>query len=211
VNQRSESQPSLKEYYTSIKGLSTAVAAVAVPLASKIIGSESAAYLFPPLGNIEDVARAGFVALCLAVSLGVYFLVYTSSLPRSARIIWVSLFIAVVSLITYLAAYQGFVRRVNITAISKSVYVSVGYQRTEFANQTFGSATDLEMLRARGTSEEEIERLWTEKSVIVARLVLYFSCVLTSLALLFLFSFAVAHDVPRPDSTAKKADAAGSG
>jgi hypothetical protein len=115
-------------------------------------------------------------------------------------VIWVALTFTTVCLLAYLAAYQRFVRRIEIPSRGEtSVYVSVGYQRTVFADQTFGSASDWEMLRARGTSEEEIGRLWTAKSLIIARLGLYFSCSLTTLALLFLFSFGLAHDISRQD------------
>jgi len=210
VNAPPESQLSVKQYYASIKGLATAVAAVVLPLASKIIGSDSTAYVFPPLGNMEGVARVGFVALCLGVSLGVYFLVSAKSTVSLRRVIWLALSIAVVCFVIYLAAYQRFVRRLDIPARHESVYVSVGYQRTSFANQTFPNATDLEMLRGRGSTEEEIERLWTIKSIIVARLTLYSSCVLTSMALLFVFSFAVAHDIYPPEATIKASEAAAS-
>jgi hypothetical protein len=209
VNADPKSQLSVKQYYASIKGLATAVAAVVLPLSSKIIGPDSTAYVFPPLGNMEGVARIGFVALCLGVSLGVYFL-SAKSIVSPRRVIWLALFTAIVCFGIYLAAYQRFVRRLDIPARHESVYVSVGYQRTSFADQTFPNATDLEMLRGRGTTEEEIERLWTIKSIIVARLILYSSCVLTSMALLFVFSFAVAHDVHSPDATLKASEVAAS-
>ncbi len=156
---------------------------------------------------MEGVARVGFVALCLAVSLSVYFLVSTKPLSSPARVIWPALLIAIVGLASYLVAYQGFVRRIDIPSRDESVYVSIGYQRTQFANQAFSGATDYDILKARGTNEEEIERLWTLKSIIVARLALYFSSVVTSLALLFLFSFAVVHEVP-PDAKVEESEAA---
>jgi len=206
VNAVRKSTLSLKQYYASVRGLSTAVAAVALPLASKIVGSESSAYImFPPLGNMEGVARVGFLALCLAVSLGVYFLVSAGSLSSPTRVIWCTLFIALVNLAIYLVAYQSFVHRIDIPSRGESVYVSIGYERTPWASQIFGNASNSDMLKARGPSEEEIEKLWTVKSIIVARLALYFSCVLTSLALLFLFSFAVAHEIPS-NSIGKESD-----
>src|SRR5208283_4435937 len=115
----------------------------------------------PPLGNMDGVARVGLVGLCLGVSVGVYFLVAAQPLKSPSRVIWAAFFFAGVGLLAYLSAYQGFVRRVDIPSRETSVYVSVGYQRTAFADQTFGPASDWEMLRARGTSEEEIGRLWT--------------------------------------------------
>ena len=185
----------LKRYYSSVRGLVTAIAAVALPYASKIVGTESAAFVFPPLGAMDGVARLVFLALCLGVSLGVYFLVAGDPPRRTSRVIWVSMLGAIVCACAYLAAYQRFVVRVDIPSRETSVHVSVGYERTPFSAQVFGSASDREMLRTRGTDEEEIERLWTMQSIIVARLALYLSFVLTSLAFLFIFSFAVAHDV----------------
>jgi hypothetical protein len=190
---------SLKQYYVSARGLSTAVAAAALPFASKIVGADAAAYIFPPLGGMDGVARVGLVALCLGVSMGVYFLVAAQSPKTPSRVIWMALFFAALFLIAYLSAYQRFVRRIDVPSLGTFEYVSVGYQRTAFADQTFGSASDWEMLKARGTSEEEIERLWTPKSLTIARLALFFSCALTTLTLLFLFSFGLAHDIPRQD------------
>lgn len=189
----------LQQYYTSARGLCTAVAAVALPFASKIVGSDSNAYLFPPLGDMNGIARVGLVAMCLGVSVGVYFLVAVRAPKSPSRIIWGTLILAAVSLLAYLSAYQRFVRRIDVPTREMSIYVSVGYHRTAFADQTFGLATDWEMLRARGTSEEEIGRLWTEKSIIIARLGLYLSCSLSTLALLFLFSFGLAHDISHRD------------
>jgi hypothetical protein len=186
----------LKQYYTSARGLITAAAAVTVPFASKVVGSDSAAYVFPPLGGMEGAARLGLVLLCLSVSIGVYFLA-TADKPKSpSPVIWTTILLAVVCLAGYLAAYQRFVRRIEVPSRETSVTVSVGYQRTQFAEQTFGSASDWAMLQARGTDEEEIEHLWTAKSVIIARLTLYLLCVLTTLSFLFLFSFALVHDIP---------------
>jgi hypothetical protein len=186
VSADAHTRVSLKQYYLSARGLSTAVAAVVLPLASKIVGSDSSAYLFPPLGDMDGIARVGLVALCLGVSVGVYFLVAAQPPKSPSRVIWAALLFAAICLLAYLSAYQRFVRRVDIPSRETSVYVSVGYQRTAFADQTFGSASDWEMLRARGTSEEEIGRLWTARSIIVTRLGLYFSCSLTILFLLTL-------------------------
>jgi hypothetical protein len=204
VNAELHPRVSLKQYYLSARGLSTAVAAVALPFASKIVSSESSAYLFPPLGNMDGIARVGLLALCLGVSVGVYFLVAARPPKSPSRIVWGALFLAAICLLAYLSAYQRFVRRIDIPTRETSLYVSVGYQRTAFADQTFPSASDGEMLRARGASEEEIGRLWTEKSLIIARLLLYLSCSLATLALLFLFSFGVAYDISHQDFTKTK-------
>ena len=165
MNAKLHPRVSLKQYFLSARGLVTAVAAVTLPFASKIVSSDSSAYLFPPLGNVDGIARVGLVALCLGVSVGVYFLVAVQPPKSPSRIIWSALLLAAVCLLAYLSAYQRFVRRIDVPTREVSLYVSVGYQRTAFADQTFGSAPDWEMLRARGASEEEIARLWAEKSL----------------------------------------------
>lgn len=186
---------SLEQYYTSARGLATALAAVAVPFASKVVGSDWAGYVFPPLGGIDGAARLGLVLLCISVSIGVYFLA-TAQPPKSpSPVIWAAILLALICSTAYLAANQRFVRRIEVPSRETSVTVSVGYRRTQFAQQTFGPASDWAMLKARGTDEEEIERLWTVKSVIVARLTLYLLCALTTLSFLFLFSFALVHDI----------------
>jgi hypothetical protein len=196
---------SLTQYYKSARGLSTAIAAVFLPFASKIVGENAATYLFPPLGSMDGPARVGLVALCLGVSLGVYFLVAVNPVKSPTRMIWSALLVSAVCLFAYLAFYDAFIHRVEIPSRGTSLYVSVGYQRTEFAKQTFGSASDEEMLRARGPSEEEIRRLWTRQSLIIARLGLYSSCVLTTLSWLFVFSFALVRDMSvRKSGTEKK-------
>jgi hypothetical protein len=189
------SRITLKQYYSSARGLTTAIAAAAIPFASKLVSPDVAAPVFPPLGSMDGPARIGLLLICLSVSIGVYFLISPRP-PRSpATVIWLTLAVAVVSTIIYLVSYQAFVRRIEIPSRHTSVHVSVGYQRTDFANQTFGAASDWALLQARGTDDEEILRLWTAKSLILARLCLYSSSALATASFLFLFSFAVAHDI----------------
>jgi hypothetical protein len=66
------------------------------------------------------------------------------------------------------------------------VQVSVGYERSDFAKANFAGDTDWELLRERGTGEEDIWRLWTTKSLLISRLSLYISYSL------FIFSFVAA-------------------
>lgn len=74
-------------------------------------------------------------------------------------------------------------------------YVACFFSASIHPDQTFGSKSDWEMLRARGTSDEEIVGLWTKHSVTMARLGLFLSCSLMISATLFLFSFVVMHDI----------------
>lgn len=144
------------------------------------------------------------MALCLGLSIGVYFLVVVRPIRSPMRVIWLTLLIAVVSLLTYLAAYQRFVRRIDVPSRQTTVFVTVGYERSPHALQTFQSESDYDMLRARGTSDEEISQLWTKNSLIIARLTLFLSCAITTLALLFLFSFGLMHDISQEENTSTK-------
>ena len=83
----------------------------------------------------------------------------------------------------------------DIPTRETAVYVTVGYQRTAFADATFGSVSDWELLRARGTDEEELRKLWTTQSLIIARLALYTAYSLIVLALVVTFSFGVVRDI----------------
>lgn len=79
--------------------------------------------------------------------------------------------------------------------------MSVGYDRTQFAKANFGSDSDEDMLRARGTDDEEIKKLWTYQSLAVARLALFISYCGFILGLVAVFSLGIVFDqrqVPAP-------------
>jgi hypothetical protein len=103
--------------------------------------------------------------------------------------------ISVTFLLAYLALCERFVRRVDIPSRETAVYVSIGYERTAFADATFGLASDWELLRRRGTDEEQLRMLWTTQSLIIARLALYTAHAVTVLALVAVFSFGVVRDI----------------
>jgi hypothetical protein len=69
--------------------------------------------------------------------------------------------------------------------------VSVGYKRTEFAKSTLGDASDEEMLRDRGLTDEDIRSLWTTRSLSLSRLLLFVSCMGCTLSLVALASLGV--------------------
>jgi len=197
VSENTHRRVSLKQYYSSARGLATAAAALALPFASKVTGPDIGSSVFPPLGNMDAVARIALVAMCLALSLAVYFLAAVRP-PKSPLIgIGVAFALTLVCALGYLSAYQRFVRRIDVPSRQTSVYVSVGYHRTAFAERTFGPASDEDMLRARGTTDEEIARLWTSQSLIIARLALFLTCAMATLAVLFIFSFGLVHDINR--------------
>jgi hypothetical protein len=183
---------SLRRYYHSFKSLSGLLAGTvaALPLLSRLLPDDGRAYAFPPLGDIEGPARIGTVVLAIAFTYAAYF----SRQPKiKMRIRRVSGLVALAALcfLSYLILSVQFVRRIEIPSRGASVFLSVGYDRTEFAIATFGPATDEEMLRQRGPDEEQTRRLWTPKSVAIVRLSLFGSYLGSILALVFAFSVGV--------------------
>jgi hypothetical protein len=192
VKLQDRSPISLRQYYLSFKSLSglLAGAVTALPLISKLLPDAASAYAFPPLGNIEGPARTGALVLAVAVTYAAYFSRGATVRSRPWRIAGLVV-MASFCLVLYLALSFRFVRRIDVPSRATSILVTVGYQRTEFANRTFGSATDEEMLRQRGPNEEQVERLWTPKSVLAARLELFASYSGFVLALVLAFSVGI--------------------
>jgi hypothetical protein len=112
---------------------------------------------------------------------------------RARRSISILLAFATAFLFFYLLAYFRFVRTIDIATRGTSVSVSVGYHRTEFAANTFGRATDWEILRQRGTDEEEIWMLWTVRSLLVARSALLLTYLGFILSLVAALSWGALH------------------
>lgn len=184
----------LKKYYSDFKSLSGLFAALfaAMPFLSYFL--PGSAYFSPPLGDAEAPSRAGLLILAFATTYAVYF-VSSETRPRSGRIIASAVLIAFLALIAYFIAFQRFVRRIDIPSRNTLVYVTVGYERTAFATSNFGSATDEEMLRARGTDEEQLRMLWTLQSLITARFEVFAPYAFMIIALVAAFSFGVAGEI----------------
>jgi hypothetical protein len=164
----------------------------ALPLLSQLLPEKLDT--FPPLGDIESAARVGLVVLAFAITFVLYFWAATFYV-RSHAVLAVALVIAFISLLCFLGLHQRFVRRVDIPSKGTAVSVSVGYERTPFANTSLQSLSDWEMLRARGTDDEQILKLWTAKSLIVVRLLLLGTYALVVLALVGAFSLGVVADI----------------
>lgn len=185
----------LVSYYKKFASISgaLAVATGVGPLLSAWLPGAAPAYLFPALGDFTMPARLGFVLLAVAIT---YVSFYGP--PRPANAFLKFFLLAVISLVAlccYLVTLQHFVRRIDIPATSSTVYVSIGYERTAFANQTFSAETDWDMLRARGTSDEEVTRLWTARSLDIARLCLFACYCGVVLPLVLVFSLGVRYQM----------------
>jgi hypothetical protein len=178
----------LNNYYKSFVSISGAFAAATGlgPLFSTV-PTPALSYLFPPLGDVAVPARLGLVVLAATMT----YLAFHSSGERN-KVVMRGLFgISVLAACCYLIAYMQFVRKIDIPSANSTIHVSVGYSRTPFAERTFDGASDWDILRARGTSDEEIFKLWTEESVVVARLCLFASFCGFILPLVLIFSLGV--------------------
>lgn len=189
----------IKQYYQAFWSLSGLLAA-APPLITTIVlpflPDSASVYGFPPMGDVGSFARLALVCLAVLVSYLVYFW-------RGGK--WplgVTALVAFLSLCAYISLYPRFVAKIDVPSLKTVVRVSVGYERTPFAITNFGSDSDEDMLRLRGFDEEEIKKLWTYHSLVVARLALFGSYCGFILGLVASFSLGVVfnrlQDSPEP-------------
>jgi hypothetical protein len=178
----------LKQYYKAFWSLSGVLAAappIVATVVTPFLPDNAAVYGFPPLGDVGSFARLGLLCLSVLVTYLVYFW-------RGGR--WLLVIAAVITLLslgTYIALYPRFVIRVDIPSQKVTTRVSVGYDRTPFATANFGADSDEDMLRARGFDDEEIKKLWTYSSLVVARLALFASYCGFILGLVMAFSLGI--------------------
>jgi hypothetical protein len=180
----------LEHYYKaffSLSGLLAAAPPVVTTLVLPFLPDKGSVCGFPPLGDVGGFASLGLVCLAVLVTYLVYFWrggKWTLSLAA---------LVAFLSLCVYVALYPRFVLRVDIPSLKTATRVSVGYDRTPFARANFSSDSDEDMLRARGFDDEEIKRLWTYRSLTIARLALFGSYCGFILGLVATFSLGIVH------------------
>lgn len=188
----------LKQYYKSFLSLS-GVFATLPPLYASILSlyipGRSSDLGFPPIGSVESFARLGLLLLSLAVIHVSYFLS-----PKTWRLA-ACFAVALVGLVTYVAMYPRLVVRIDIPRVD-TVRVCVGGERTGFALSNFPNYSDEDMLRARGTSEEEVRKLWTPRSLAWARVALILTYSMFILGVVSVFSLGVRRDLLQQQSSA---------
>jgi hypothetical protein len=184
----------LKEYYKRFKSISGVLATALgiVPILTVLIPGSASDYFFPALGDVTMLARVGVVILAGAVTFVCFYDSKPPNVPR--RFLGIGA-ISTVALIGVLITSLQFIRKVTVPANGSAILVSVGYERTAFANQTFHDESDWDMLRARGTSDEEVYGLWTRWSVNIARLLLVACYAGFILPLVAIFSLGVRYDM----------------
>lgn len=139
--------------------------------------------IFPPLGQFELTAGCGVVAIGFLCTYLV-FVCYRSH-PYISPLHGVSLLLTVMAL---LAIYSGLNLRF-VKPGTNGTLVSIGYDRTDFARKNYDDKTDIEMLRDYGSRELEIEKLWTYKSLAIARGLLLLTY--TTIIMSFIWFFCI--------------------
>jgi hypothetical protein len=167
----------LKQYYRAFGSTSGFLAGLSAlsPLATALSSGPVISYVFPPLGSTQTLARIATIVMGFSTTYLIFFVQSQASSKNRGRR-FVTVFAgAFIFLICYVTLCSGFVRVLDIPSLGTSVAVSVGYERTDFAKSNFGSVNDWQLLRERGTREEDISELWTKKSLLLVRFGLFFS------------------------------------
>ncbi|HTV13978.1 MAG TPA: hypothetical protein VME68_04635 [Acidobacteriaceae bacterium] len=146
-----------------VKVGSVGAAVLAMPLRAKIVHSGSA-YLNPPLGNLDQFVVPFSIAVVAIWGMFPWLIERRKTAGIAA------LGSGVVFLVAF-GAYFVFVSHyiVRIDVPDKAILVSIGSERTPWAQKTFGDKSDVVMLKERGQSEEDIRMLWTDRSIMHAR------------------------------------------
>jgi hypothetical protein len=185
---------SIRQYYmgfVSLYGIAAVVPFVSPLLHACISDSNTVAeYLYPPLGDFQQLAFTATVGSLLLTS----FVVFACC--QSARKVHPS--IPAILMVGFLigtcilgALYVRYVRRVPVPSMGLEVPVSIGYQRTDFALQWYPHSSDWEMLHDRGPYEAQIQVLWTQHSIRVVRGLLWLFYTLTLICWLSVVCLAV--------------------
>jgi hypothetical protein len=184
------------QYYLAFRSTVGALVAVPflAPLASAVanaIAPDSSTrlkLLYPPLGDAQPYALVFTVACGLVSTFLVYFWCERHR-ARAGRSVWVLSFFAAICFVIFFGLCNRFVKVVHIGSKDTDVFVSIGYERSEFTstNAELSPLTDMELLHARPANEDQIQKLWTFRSLFIARALLwaFYTCVLVCLVSIF--------------------------
>jgi len=161
----------LEHYYKEFKSLFGGITAViaAFPLVATFVPANIPPIILPPVESSTIAVSEIFV---LFFVVWVFFLKDLSLWQRSYACPIVMFLFLILGFIAYLFYYSWTLQVVRVihVPINGQEYVAViGLQRSPFAEQFFPNATDEEMLKERGVTEEEIRRLWIPESVYTAK------------------------------------------
>jgi hypothetical protein len=159
-------------------------------------------WIFPPLGNESVLGQLVAVLLAGAVVAVVYRKTFADYKIRRCKGALFAL--VVLGACGYLVIHSKFVCAVDIPTQSRTVNVSIGFHRSEFARTTFRLKSDVDMLEARGLDDSNVFQLWTPTSIYIARLSLFVSFCVVFLSLVGILSLTVLeHAKQMPDDSAR--------
>ncbi len=155
------------------------VVVCAAPIGIKLL-QPNAGYIIPPLGTI-NLLGIGFSVVLMGIC---SFVPWSMNKSRYAiATLSLSVLAGLIALITYSFYAQSFVREISVPSQNRSILVSVGTERSEFANRVYPGRSDEDMLKDQGIQEEDVARLWTRSSILHARLRLFCSYLATLISL----------------------------
>jgi hypothetical protein len=184
---------SLKAYFKqfrSILGIITGFIG-AFPFIANYLLQQKISNVIPP---VEDYVLVIYIIFFIAAVLIVYFLKDLNcwKKPWSTPLTMGVLFLlAIIAFMSYDHWSERAIRTIYIPTLKKNVNVIVGLERSKFAVQYFNNKTDEQMLEERGYTKNEIRRLWTQESILHARLFIIVSYFLMVLLLGIAFSIGV--------------------
>lgn len=159
-------------------------------------------YVFPPLGDFTVTAKVGLILFILAAIFCAYLLIGFRCLRA---VVLTSAGFSLCCFLLYLSFASRFIRKVDDPVHGTFSMVSVGFERTDFANQNFKGSTDWDMLRSRSLREEDVQNLWTPHSIQIARTLLTASYFGILLGWVFAFSCVISWDLSKLLANAEKA------
>lgn len=170
------------QYYKGFLGLQALFAGVPFvpPLLHVFVPDSStiAEYLYPPLGDSQQLTLVATVLLLLLTTF-VVFKYCRSARKERPYLPLILLAGSALGVCALIGLYVYFVRRIPVPAMGLEVPVSIGYQRTDFALRWYPQWNDWAMLHDAGPREEKIQELWTQSSICVVRVLLWASYTLT--------------------------------
>jgi len=189
----------IAKYFKSFRALyalmSVLLTLLSPPVTSELAPVGISVVMFPPIGGSEfqTVVRAIAIIFGLLASAAVFFTKdYFERKPqRRLAVLVVFILVAMALFILYAACNCRFVR--VITQGPKAEAISVGYERSADA-ATYVGKTDWEMFEYVERTEKNVQKLFTFRSLCIARSLLmssYFLCLcalISSVSLVVLFS-----------------------
>jgi hypothetical protein len=154
----------LKPYLKNIRALQWAI--LVLPIGSAMLSSKTPLF-GPPLGRLSLMVVPFGIA---AGGIGMVLPLMAKNLKAARRTAWASAVVFLLSLLIYAYFVQRFVVTINISSQDRSVYVCVGTDMSEPYKEIYAGQRNSYIVKDQGYREEDIERVWTPSSLILARM-----------------------------------------